>query len=879
MLSFIITNVRTPSETFIINPYIAGSPVKNPAMFFGRDDVYAWLRQHLRGRYQDNIIVLYGERRSGKTSVLYQMPDKLGDDTYVPVLIDLQGMGMEGMDGFLWEIARKIVLSLRGVAGVPLLDRPSRQDFENNPRHTFEEVFLLPVLAALGGRNLLLMFDEANRLEEKIEAGHLPSAIIDYLRSLIQHLSHINFIFSVGSRVEDSSRRLYELFNLAVYRKISFLDQDFAEDLITQPVAQHYTYTEAAIDQILRLTSGHPYYTQLLCHNLFTRWTDHRPAQLTRTDVEAVLPDVLEQATPNLQFTWDDSGPVEQALLAALAASAPQYRAGVLRRNLERALRQAKLYPSGGDVTTGLKRLFERDIINRQEPYEFRVGILQIWLSEFKQLEWVHEELGDTVKAWAAREQKRRAEAPTPIEKAQNWAGPVLAGVAIGAILVLVVFWQGLSPPQAQAPSAMLTEVAQLETKVAAAATAAAQAETQGNAFEVEQARATAQAALADAATVQARVTEAVLKEATARAAEAQAATLATQAAQAQATATAAQFELVALQALTPTSTPTPVPTETPTPTPSATATTTPTPTPRPPTFTPTPLPRGRLAIPVDNRVGSYDIYIYSVVTGEVLDIITNARQPSFNKIDGRLAARARRGDDETVWIFDTEGNGIGPASRPPSANSRPAWGPMGLVYENQSTLKDGREVWRIFVQTGFFQNNPRDVSPLAGDIFDADQPLFPFWTKDNQIIFSACNYWAGGERCGIWRTSANATSGGTGFRPPEGLTNQAEIPTDVYDDQLLLMNDPGGRWEVYLGSTEGTTMRNLSNAPGSDEGLGAFSPDGWWVAFISNRGGDWGVWLIAGNGSEATRLPIEGLRFAASGDRHWTTERISWGP
>ncbi|MEM7342710.1 MAG: hypothetical protein AAF485_00575, partial [Chloroflexota bacterium] len=222
-------------NTFVVNPYIAGSPVKDPAMFFGRDDVYAWLRQHLRGEYQDNAIVLYGERRTGKTSVLYHMKNKLDPARYVPVLLDLQGMRLEGMDGFLWETARKVVLALRGVEGIPLLDRPQRRDFEQNPLDYFEDAFLLPIIAALGERRLLFMFDETNRLEEKVNSGELPPDTFDYLRALIQHVSRLNFIFSIGSRIEEARAGSNALFNLAVYRKISFLERDYAEDLIVRP--------------------------------------------------------------------------------------------------------------------------------------------------------------------------------------------------------------------------------------------------------------------------------------------------------------------------------------------------------------------------------------------------------------------------------------------------------------------------------------------------------------------------------------------------------------------------------------------------------------------------------------------------------------------
>jgi AAA+ ATPase superfamily predicted ATPase len=56
-----------------VNPYIAGSPVTGTEMFFGREDVFSFVRRNLTGRHRDTPIVLYGQRRTGKTSVLYQM--------------------------------------------------------------------------------------------------------------------------------------------------------------------------------------------------------------------------------------------------------------------------------------------------------------------------------------------------------------------------------------------------------------------------------------------------------------------------------------------------------------------------------------------------------------------------------------------------------------------------------------------------------------------------------------------------------------------------------------------------------------------------------------------------------------------------------------
>ena len=57
-----------------LNPYVAGNPVGDSPAFIGRADVLCEVLRVLR-RFQDNAIVLYGQRRIGKTSILqHQVP-------------------------------------------------------------------------------------------------------------------------------------------------------------------------------------------------------------------------------------------------------------------------------------------------------------------------------------------------------------------------------------------------------------------------------------------------------------------------------------------------------------------------------------------------------------------------------------------------------------------------------------------------------------------------------------------------------------------------------------------------------------------------------------------------------------------------------------
>ena len=158
---------------------------------------------------------------------------------------------------------------------------PDRAAFSADPLSVFENIFLDEVWAALEDDHLMLMVDEVARLEEEGRAGRLerrasvPAAPHAALRNL-------NFIFSLGSGLEEMGRDYAFLFSASQYHRISFLEPAAARALITQPVKSRYQVMQDAVAKILQITSGHPYYTQLVCHSLFDRWARTRSPQLPR---------------------------------------------------------------------------------------------------------------------------------------------------------------------------------------------------------------------------------------------------------------------------------------------------------------------------------------------------------------------------------------------------------------------------------------------------------------------------------------------------------------------------------------------------------------------------------------------------------------------
>jgi hypothetical protein len=336
--------------------------------------------------------------------------------------------------------------------------------------------------------------------------------------------------------------------------------------------------------------------------------------------------------------------------------------------------------------------------------------------------------------------------------------------------------------------------------------------------------------------------------------------------------------------------TPTPVP-ATPTPVP-VPPTTTPvpvvaTPTPIPPT--PTPVPQapaisGKLAVPIDDGAGHYDVVIFQLPDGQVLGRIPRSRQPNFRPDGAALVVNGEGGANENIWEYNADGGGGREVSASPG-DQHPFYNVDGnsIVYDNPQLViaKLSGTEWHVFVQYGLSKPDPGRVANdfvLLGDIFDGSTPMSPVWASDYGVLYRACNYWQDGGSCGIWKSDSGMTrAGGAPEYRPAPIAGDSAIPTDTKGASLAYMTRATGNWDVYIGSINGGGGTNVTNHP-ADDGLGTISPDGRWVAFVSSRDGRWGVWVVPIVGGDAERLPIEIPGWIGSYGG-WTVERISWGP
>lgn len=376
----------------VANPYLPGTPLRNNStLFFGREELFNFIAENIgQLAQQRNVLILIGQRRTGKTSALLRLDHHLPSHL-LPVYIDCQSLGViPGMPALLHDLAWSIAdaLASRGIN----VDVPDLAHWREDPTGCLERQFLPDARALLPeGTTMLLVFDEFETFENLVDDNILPQTLFTYLRHLMQHVEGLGFVFVGTRRLEEMSANYWSvLFNIALYRKIGYLDEKAATRLICEPVKPNLIYDDLALDKILRITTGHPYFLQLVCYTLVKRANLQHSGYVTISDVNAAVDEMLRLGEVHFAFLWQRSTFTERALLTAVAhlmdRDVPFHPADVMQY-----LEKYDIHFTPAEITAALGRLVERDILREVSGgtitlYELKIGLVGLWVAQHKSL-------------------------------------------------------------------------------------------------------------------------------------------------------------------------------------------------------------------------------------------------------------------------------------------------------------------------------------------------------------------------------------------------------------------------------------------------------------------------------------------------------------
>ncbi|MCI5142083.1 MAG: ATP-binding protein [Candidatus Electrothrix sp. ATG1] len=303
--------------------YLAGSalvPDKAGPLFKGRRDLFRQI-ETLTLSAQHPTLVMYGGRRTGKTSTLNYLPRWMPSDI-LPLLVDGQSLAATStLSGFAEQFADLIIRSARKVHSLhlPALDSVKQSD---DPFVTLRR-WLDAVEQHVPDKTLLICLDEFERLDE-IVSNTNSRAPLNFLRHLIQHRNRWTLLFAGAHMPEELPDYWSDYLINSQTLRVSYLNKEDTLALIQEPVEDFpKIYSPEIAGAISDLTGGQPYFTQLLCHELVEQLNRKKAKSVQMDDLETVLPAVFERGYQVFREFWDTLTEGQRGLLLALAEKRP----------------------------------------------------------------------------------------------------------------------------------------------------------------------------------------------------------------------------------------------------------------------------------------------------------------------------------------------------------------------------------------------------------------------------------------------------------------------------------------------------------------------------------------------------------------------------
>jgi tetratricopeptide (TPR) repeat protein len=370
-----------------VNPYIVGNPIKAQASFFGRQDIFREVLQVLRQR-DSNAIVLYGQRRIGKTSVLLQLEKQLAHDgEFTPVYFDLQDKAAKSLPEVLFELSQHIS-KVTGQAAAKSSDFNSTSDY-------FRSIFLPEVAQKVATGGLILLFDEFDVLDSPMQT-QASEAFFPYLRAWMADVQKVKFVFVIGRRPEDLSVRTMSTFKGIQSTRVSFLSRKDAEDVVLQSEKDNsLKWEEGGVQRVLDLTYGHPYFTQLLCSVIWENAYEAGPGDtpvISAREVDASVMQALKFGANAFNWLWDGLPPAERVVVAAMA-EVPE---GMIKQDkLIETLNQSGVRLVARELEVAPETLIDWEVLIEESKgiYRFAIPLLRRWVLANRPLRRVKDEL------------------------------------------------------------------------------------------------------------------------------------------------------------------------------------------------------------------------------------------------------------------------------------------------------------------------------------------------------------------------------------------------------------------------------------------------------------------------------------------------------
>ena len=255
-------------------------------------------------------------------------------------------------------------------------------------------------------------------------------------------------------------------------------------------------------------------------------------------------------------------------------------------------------------------------------------------------------------------------------------------------------------------------------------------------------------------------------------------------------------------------------------------------------------------------------LWTVNVATGERRQLSdVDAVQPAWSPNGQRIAfwAAPPPGSQRDIWTIAAAGGEPVRVTDDTAADWSPVWSPDGKYLYFASDRGGTQNLWRVRIdEASGHVTGPAEAitspSPYAGNpslSATGDRLVYESWVGARNVVRAM-------------------------FDPARGVVVDRAVPVTAVFGRYWTLPDvsPDGQWlafqstlsemDIFVSRSDGTGLRQLTKDPAMDR-MPTWSPDGTRVAFYSNRGGGYNVWVVNADGSSLKQLtasPTHGIEF-----------------
>lgn len=397
-------SIRLYSETEfdeIPNPFAAtadSGPVQDEKMFYGRNEFIENIKNSVLGS-SSKCVIIYGQKRSGKSSVLFHLKRQLNLSEKAFCISFSLGEIVEDLSAqtFYYKVLSEIEDSLEAIPSdrntKPNFTSPTLAELREAPSIIFNDYMkkFRKECASTSGwenKNLVLLIDEFTYIYTAIQKDFLSDQFMKTWKSFVEKSFFTSIL--IGQDIMPKFKMAYQNeFGIAEDKRLSYLSKEDAIKLIEEPIwdakRNRSRYLGKAMDLILEYTSSNPYYIQIFCARLVEYMNNQKAISVTEADVYDVAQTFIkgeQSLSPDKFDNLITAGDADieafnpQDILKALK------EISIASKNLDSCSRDSIKLGDKDKEEQILSDLKTREVISCPQPgfYKIKVRLFKEWL-------------------------------------------------------------------------------------------------------------------------------------------------------------------------------------------------------------------------------------------------------------------------------------------------------------------------------------------------------------------------------------------------------------------------------------------------------------------------------------------------------------------